>query len=328
MSLVITLDAGTTNSRAVLWRDNAVLSEVRIPVGVRDTAITGSIESLSRGVTGCMVGVCLKAGIAPEAVDVAVASGMITSSLGLKEVPHLVVPTGIDDMAEHMVSESFPSIWQKPIWFVPGIKNRDGRIPGDDLPSMDMMRGEEVETIALQQRLNLGGACWLVLPGSHTKFVRLSKTGRVVQIISTLAGEMMDALSRHTILATSVDPSSDPSPDWLLKGYRAFCAQGLNRAVYCARLADLWSDCTVADRTAYLLGALLGSDIQTLKAGGAEKDAIHVAGREELRNAFVTLLKADGNFKDVYPIEPELLKDLAGWGALLVARHRGLLSEN
>ena len=327
MSLVITLDAGTTNSRAVLWRNSTVLSEVRTPVGVRDTAITGNNEALARGVTGCMVGVCLKAGIAPEAVDVVIASGMITSSLGLKEVPHLVAPAGIEDLAQGMVSESFPAIWQKPIWFVPGVKNREGRISGDDLPLMDMMRGEEVETVALQNRLGLNGVCWLILPGSHTKFVRLSKNGRIVQIISTMAGEMMDAMSRHTILAASVDPASPPSPEWLLKGYKASMVQGLNRAAYCARLADLWSDCTVADRTAYLLGALLCSDIRALKAGGATKDPIYVAGRDELRDSFVALLEGDGEFKSVHAVAPEMLKDLAGWGALLVARQRGLLAE-
>ena len=208
MSLLITLDAGTTNSRAVLWRGDKVLSEVRTPVGVRDTAITGSNDALARGVTGCMVGVCLKAGIAPEAVDVVVASGMITSSLGLKEVPHLVAPAGVDDLAAGMVSELFPGVWHKPIWFVPGVKNKAGMVDGDDLPQMDMMRGEEVETVALQQRLGTRGACWFVLPGSHTKFVRLSKNGRIVQIVSTLAGEMMDALSRNTILAATGSAAS------------------------------------------------------------------------------------------------------------------------
>lgn len=328
MSLLITLDAGTSNSRAVLWRGDHVLSEVRTPVGVRDTAITGSNEALARGVTGCMVGVCLKAGIAPEAVDVVVASGMITSSLGLKEVPHLVAPAGIDDLASGMVSELFPGIWHKPIWFVPGVKNKSGMVNGDDLPLMDMMRGEEVETIALIERLGVSGTCWFILPGSHTKFVRLSKNGRIVQIVSTLAGEMMDALSRNTILAASVEPGSGFSPEWLLKGYRVSVSQGLNRAAYCVRLAQLWSDSTTADRTSYLLGALLGADIIALKACGAMKEPIYVAGREELRDAFVTLLNGDGAFKDVHPVAPELLKDLAGWGALLVARRRGLLSED
>jgi 2-dehydro-3-deoxygalactonokinase len=323
---VITLDAGTTNSRAVLWRGDKVLNEVRTSVGVRDTAMSGSNDALARGVTGCMVGVCLKAGIAPEAVDLVVASGMITSSLGLKEVPHLVAPVGLDDLAAGMVSESFPGVWHKPVWFVPGVKNKAGMVSGDELPLMDMMRGEEVETIALQQRLGTHGACWFILPGSHTKFVRLSKNGRIMQIVSTLAGEMMDALSHNTILAASVEPGSGMNPKWLLKGYRVSVEQGLSRAAYCVRLAQLWSESSKADRTSYLLGVLLGSDIIALKACGAAKDTIYVAGREELREAFVTLLNADGGFRDVHPIDPALLKDLAGWGALLAARRRGLAS--
>jgi len=324
MSLVITLDAATTSSRAVLWRGDKVLSEVRTPVGVRDTFITGNNDMLARGMTGCMVGVCLKAGIAPEVVDLIVASGMITSSLGLKEVPHLTTPIGLDDLAAGMISESFPSVWHKPIWFVPGVKNKTGMVSGDDLPLMDMMRGEEVDTIALQQRLGAGGPCWFILPGVHTKFVRLSKNGRIMQIVSTLTGEMMEALSRHTILAASVEPCGDLNLEWLRKGYRVSVEQGLNRAAYCVRIAQHWSESSRADRTSYLLGALLGSDIITLKACGAAKDTLHVAGHEGLRTAFVALLNDDSAFKDVRPVDPALLKDLAGWGALLIARRRGL----
>jgi 2-dehydro-3-deoxygalactonokinase len=327
VSLLITLDSRTLHSHATLWRGDKVLSEVRTSAGVRETALTGSNEALARGVTGCMVGVCLKAGISPEAVDVVVASGMITSSLGLKEVPHLVAPVGIDDLAAGMVSESFPGVWHKPIWFVPGVKNKEGKVNGDDLPLMDMMRGEEVETVALQQRLGTRNACWFILPGSHTKFVRLSKNGRIMQIVSTLAGEMMDALSRNTILVASVEAGGSVNPEWLLKGYRVSVEQGLNRAAYCVRLAQFWSESSNADRASYLLGALLGSDIITLKACGAGKDTIFIAGREDLREAFVTLLGTDGSFKDVHPVDPALLKDLAGWGALLLARRRGLVSE-
>ncbi len=324
MRLIITLDAGTTNSRAVLWKDDKILSEVRTPVGVRDTAITGNNETLARAVAGCLAGVCLKAGIAPEAVDLVVASGMITSGLGLKEIPHLAVPVGIEDMTGAMVSEHFPTIWHKPIWFIPGVKNKEGRIDVDDLPSMDMMRGEEVEVIGLLDRLNLHGPCWVVLPGSHTKLVRINKNGRMVQIISTLAGEMTDTLARNTILAASVDLQSELDETWLVKGGEATRAHGLNRALYCVRLAELWTDCTVAQRTSYLIGALLTSDIIGLKASAQTKDPIYITGRDELRKAFMALFSSDEDFKEIYEVKAEHSANLAGWGALLVAKKRGM----
>jgi 2-dehydro-3-deoxygalactonokinase len=192
---------------------------------------------------------------------------------------------------------------------------------------MDMMRGEEVETIALQQRLDVRGACWFILPGAHTKFVRLSRNGRIVQIVSTLTGEMMDALLHNTILAASVAPGGGMSAAWLRKGCRVSIEQGLSRAAYCVRLAQLWSESSNDDRASYLLGVLLGSDIIALKACGAIKDTIYVAGRDDLREAFAILLHDDGAFADVRPVDPSLLKDLAGWGALLAARRRGLVSE-
>jgi 2-dehydro-3-deoxygalactonokinase len=296
-------------------------------VGVRDAAIAGSNEVVARAVAGTMAGVCLRAGIAPEAVDIAVASGMITSGLGLKEIPHVVAPAGIADLADAMCADSFPGVWLKPIWFIPGVRNKSGPANGDVLPQMDMVRGQEVRAIALHDRLGIHGACWLALPGAHAKFIRLSKNGRIVQIVSTLTGEMMDALSRHTILAAAADPGCPLNPEWLLKGCRLSMEQGLNRAIYCVRLAQVCcDDCTVAERTSYLFGALLGSDMLTLKAVGADRETIYVGGSDELRDAYVTLMNSDGGFRNVIPVDTQLLRDLSGWGAMLVARHRGLVN--
>lgn len=325
MSLYITLDAGTSNSRAVLWRKDLVLSEVRTPVGVRETAITGSPESLSRAISGCIAGVCLKAGIAPEAVDVVLASGMITSNLGLKELPHRVAPAGLEDLAEGMESECFAGVWHKPIWFIPGVKNKQGKVEPDDLPRMDMMRGEEVEAIALVDRLGVKGPCWFVLPGSHSKFVRISKNGRIAHSVSTIGGELLDVLSRHTILAASVKPNLEASPVWLKRGYNVALEHGISRAAYCVRLSQLWSESSEADRSSYLMGAVLADDVLALKASGAPKDPIYVAGRDELREAFLLLLENDPDFKQVYGVDPALLPHLAGWGALLVGQKRGLV---
>jgi 2-dehydro-3-deoxygalactonokinase len=314
-------------TRALLWRGTSILGEARTPVGVRDAAIAGSNEVVARAVAGTMAGVCLKAGIAPEAVDIAVASGMITSGLGLKEIPHVVAPAGIADLAEAMSFDSFPGVWLKPIWFIPGVRNKSGPANGDALPQMDMVRGQEVRAIALTERLGIQGACWLALPGAHAKFIRLSKNGRIAQIVSTLTGEMMDALSRHTILAAAVDPGCPINPEWLLKGCRLSMEQGLSRAIYCVRLAQVCCDGTVADRTSYLLGALLGSDMLTLKAAGADRETVYVGGSDDLRDAYVTLMHSDGGFKEVIPVDTRLLDNLSGWGAMLVARHRGLISD-
>ena len=45
---IITIDTGTTNTRVCAWQDTRLLAEAARPVGVRDTAISGSTETLMR----------------------------------------------------------------------------------------------------------------------------------------------------------------------------------------------------------------------------------------------------------------------------------------
>jgi 2-dehydro-3-deoxygalactonokinase len=325
MGLYITLDVSAIYSKAVLWRDDKVLSEVGVAIGARDTVITGSSGTLARAAAGSMAGVCLKAGVAPEAVDQVIATGMISSSLGLLELPLLVVPTGIGDLAAGMVSELFPEVWYKPIWMIPGIKNKPGVIEADDLPQMDMMRGEEVEIMALLDRLSIDEACWIIIPGMNSKFTRISKNGRIMMSISTISGELFDALANHTSIALAVDVNSEPDLAWLKKGYLASMEYGISRAAYCVRMGQLWSNCVAADRAAYLMGAVLAGDVSAFKALKVGKTPIYIAGRGELRSAFVELFTSAREFKTVRIVDSALLANLSGWGALLVARERGCL---
>lgn len=48
--LIVTIDAGTTNTRVRVWKDSRVISDTSESVGVRDTAITGNRNKLINGV--------------------------------------------------------------------------------------------------------------------------------------------------------------------------------------------------------------------------------------------------------------------------------------
>ncbi|MNP27857.1 hypothetical protein D3C76_1207880 [compost metagenome] len=47
---IITIDTGTTNTRVCAWQDQRLLAEAARPIGVRDTAISGSTATLMNGV--------------------------------------------------------------------------------------------------------------------------------------------------------------------------------------------------------------------------------------------------------------------------------------
>ncbi|HZF40577.1 MAG TPA: 2-dehydro-3-deoxygalactonokinase, partial [Blastocatellia bacterium] len=97
---LICVDAGTTNTRVWLTAGDRVIARARAGVGVRDTARDGSSERLRDALRELInkvrddvrdQGFAQSSECAPECV---IAAGMITSPLGLAEVPHVSTPAG------------------------------------------------------------------------------------------------------------------------------------------------------------------------------------------------------------------------------------------
>ena len=76
--------------------------------GVRDTAVDGNNSRLREAVRGCLAHCVEEAGVSFEELEGIYASGMITSNVGLCEVPHLVAPAGIDDFVQGVHGELLP----------------------------------------------------------------------------------------------------------------------------------------------------------------------------------------------------------------------------
>ena len=89
MSYIITLDTGTTNTRVILWDSKfCPAASAKSEVGVRNTAIDGSNRRLKAAVKECLEQVLRDAGASYDEVEAVIASGMITSNVGLVEIPH------------------------------------------------------------------------------------------------------------------------------------------------------------------------------------------------------------------------------------------------
>lgn len=82
----ITIDTGTTNTRVFLFNENnEPVSSAKSEIGVRITAIDGNNDRLKAAIKGCLEDVLKQAGVTYENVKRVVASGMITSNVGLTE---------------------------------------------------------------------------------------------------------------------------------------------------------------------------------------------------------------------------------------------------
>lgn len=296
---IITIDAGTTNSRIYLInnKNNKIIDVVKKNVGVKNTAINGSVDVLKNELSFGMEEIIQRNGCNVEDILYIVATGMITSNLGLVEVPHIASPCDSKEFATASVVKILPEFFHIPCIFIPGMKNA---IPEDqllgfreELNKLDVMRGEEVETIGLIKQLQLKGKGIMILPGSHTKYV-LVEDGFLLSCLSTLSGEMLYAVQKDTILSSSItkDLIKIPEHDALLEGFYSSETNGLVRALYQVRLLQLFEKMNDNQRANFLVGAVLASDIKALKKLEAEMnpDWIVVGGGDPLRTSFVTIL--------------------------------------
>lgn len=331
---IITMDCGTTNTRTILWdKARNMLRTEKREIGVRNTAIDGNNSQLKSAVKSCIDGLLKAQGIGFENIQVIIASGMITSNVGLVEIPHLVVPADMMVLAESVQAVLLEDVCPLPIYFIPGMKNYGGSIDLDNLEAMDIMRGEEVESCAIIEQIHQGEPLLLVLPGSHTKFVSVDAQGKITGCLTSITGELLAAISKHTIIADAVNKGfvneQDYDKEMLLCGYDIAKKTGLGRTCFSARILNQFVTKDAAKIANFLLGAVLQTDMMAVK----NSEAIHVsaattvvvAGKNPLRAALTDILKYEKYFKEVIDYSPSSEVPLSALGALAIASKKNIL---
>ena len=299
----LSIDTGTTNTRATVWDEETEVYTAFRPVGVRMTSIEGNNHTLVAAIRECVEESLKSSNISFQELGFIAASGMITSNLGVCEVPHIKVPASVQQLAEGTISKVIPEITlEKEIYFVPGIKNFSSEVTLDNCEAKDIMRGEETETVGVMQRCRLKGPAILILPGSHTKFVFVDNENRITDCSTTMAGEFLMNLTQSSVLSESLSKEFAEELDekWLLKGAQICKQFGLGQTAFKVRILDLFSNASINQKANFLLGAVLEQDIIALKK---KEDFIKnpeckevIVGNSLLASAFEKLLKADDSF--------------------------------
>lgn len=330
--LTLTIDMGTSNTRSLLWRDGVLIGEAAAAVGVRDAAISGSKDMLKQALRDTIVRVLAAAGASENEVDRALASGMIGSNVGLYELPHLLAPAGMAELAAGMVRADMPDIFAGPLWIIPGIRNHGGKVGLHNQEAMDMVRGEETEMVGLFSRLKsslpAGERAMFILPGSHTKFLSVDEDGRMLGCATTIAGELLQAISQHTLISQSLAGFGQQlHPEQVLAGAATARKVGLARACFSVRILAQFSDVDADARASFLLGAVLADDLLALKNSSAIQmrpdTTIVICGKPMLRDALALLLAENGFFYGRQIVVDDATQaHMAGAGALALAAAR------
>ncbi len=270
--LVLAVDGGTSNTRArVVSREKGVLAEAAEAVGVADVARTGDRSLLREALLGACSRALSEAGTGWAALDGVVASGMITSPLGLYEIPHVPAPAGKGELARGSAEVEIEGI-PRPVLFIPGVRAGEG-------DSLEIIRGEEVEVVGLLEDLGPGKGRTFLFAGSHGKVIETDAAGRIISIHTFLFGELMRAVAKGTILAAFL-----PDPPLVAVDERALRAgledareHGLGHALFRVRVMAM-AETTAPERGAFLFGACAEPAVRRLKGCRAEELVVCAEG--------------------------------------------------
>lgn len=280
MADYITIDGGTTNTRLHLVRSGQVVDTLRFPVGAR--AGIDDKAPLEEAVRSGIAAVLEKHSLHPSDITRVLASGMITSEFGLCSLPHISAPAGLRQLHGSMYETVLAHISPIPFVFIRGVRTEG------DLDRVDMMRGEETELMGLYRRPGV-----YILPGSHSKFIRTDGAGRITDLKTMLTGEMIAALSAHTILKDAVQLSSCILEEYLHKGFAYADTHSVSEALFKTRILK---NCFGAQPDAvysFYMGALLAPELQYVRSLNAPN--ITVSGSRAIREPLAILLRTHSN---------------------------------
>ena len=132
---------------------------------------------------------------------------MIGSPQGLEEVPHVPAPAGARELAAGVATVKLSNGFD--LTLIPGVRFGPEQCSLDDMGQTDVVRGEEVLCLGLQSMRRLAPGGVVINLGSHWKRLELDEEGRLAHSKSCLSGELLQAVSQHTILAGALP--ADPT---------------------------------------------------------------------------------------------------------------------
>jgi 2-dehydro-3-deoxygalactonokinase len=186
-------------------------------------------------------------------------SGMASSTIGWKELPYARAPVALD--AEGLRVETLA--WDSPdhvgpTYLVSGVAT-----------DHDMMRGEECQAIGLLAEPSLQAfreLCVLVLPGTHSKHIMI-RYGRIIDFQTYMTGELFETLSKHTILAATVDTTEPVHTNSIHfgAGVKQARDKGLAASLFRTRTRGVLEHLPPESNAKFLSGVLIGAEMEELR---------------------------------------------------------------
>ncbi|MFA9218074.1 MAG: 2-dehydro-3-deoxygalactonokinase [Sphingomonadaceae bacterium] len=269
---ILGIDWGTSNRRAYLLNlQGQLLAEHEDSQGM---LAVGAPERFGAALAALLDTM----GVGPD-VPVLM-SGMVGSASGWQEVPYLDCAVGLDQLPARAVPVADPA-WAARCRIVPGYCFRNDA-------EVDVMRGEETQLLGAVALGHRDG--WLVLPGTHCKWVLL-RDGVIQRIATYMTGELFAMLSAGGTLAAIVKDGDSADAAGFTRGLtQAGQREPLSNSLFRVRAGVVAKAAPAAQAAATVSGLLIGAefDAAARHLGQARGDAITVIGSPALATRYAT----------------------------------------
>jgi 2-dehydro-3-deoxygalactonokinase len=288
---LIAIDWGTSNFRAFRLDGAGEIIERRFFPGGILRVEDGRFEEMLL----VQVGDWLKAGETRILL-----CGMVGSRQGWVEAKYVSCPVGISNLSNEVIKVPFT---EAEVFLIPGVIGADY----DGVP--EVMRGEETEIMGILE--THGGDGLVCLPGTHSKWIRLSE-GKIVSFMTCMTGEVFAALRQSTILGRTMSSDVSVNNEAFLRGVaRSADSGGLLHHLFSVRTLALTDQLKEEESASYLSGLLIGHEVRAAMPSGAH---VHLVGDAQLCALYTQAIQVCGGS---FTIEDE---DAAARGLAAIGR--------
>lgn len=257
----ISCDWGTSNFRLRLVETQSlkILSEIRTDMGIKKCYHAYKQQkklSQQAFFAAYLLPQLEKLGVPEAGMGFLVASGMLSSSIGMQELDYCKFP--ISFTGEGLISNLIAIGPNLNLLLVSGARTNN-----------DVMRGEEIQAIGLSDYLPKSGKGILLLPGTHSKHIQFND-GRFMDFTTYMTGELFEVIGKHSILSASMEesPWSPLYKDIFLKGVQKGVDNQQMASFFSIRADSLIHKSSNVENYYFLSGMLIGAELSHLKSRG------------------------------------------------------------
>jgi 2-dehydro-3-deoxygalactonokinase len=238
---ILGIDWGTSNRRAYLIdRSGACLAEHEDGEGM---LAVGARDRFGASLAGLLAAMQV-----PAEVPL-ILSGMVGSASGWQEVDYLDASVPLAQLPQHLAAVSDPA-WRGRCHIVPGYVYRNG-------DAADVMRGEETQLLGAIASGHRDG--WLVLPGTHSKWVLL-RDGVIQSFATYMTGELFAMLSKGGTLSSMMNGDASDAAGFALGLNQAARQEPLSNALFRVRASVVSRSAPAQQAAATVSGLLIGAE--------------------------------------------------------------------